>query len=127
MKVTLNKSGLKPGESAIINLYRKNDVQQSDKPDFQVVMTGNAEGTMVSKTVYIEPGTWTVLESDWSWAYNAAVAEGTPDTEKATVLGRPAIIRTLIDDNSNRVFSFVNAPKENTPPPAEDLKPNEIH
>lgn len=127
VKVTLNKSGLKPGESAIINLYRKDDVQQSDKPDFQVVMTGNAEGTTVSKTVYIEPGTWTVLESDWSWAYNAAVAEGTPDAEKATVLGRPAIIRTLIDDNSNRVFSFVNTPKENTPPHAEDLKPNEIH
>ncbi len=125
LEVTLNKSGLKPGESAIINLYRKNDVQQSDKPQYQVVLTGNAEGTTVSRKVYLQPGAWTVLESDWSWAYNASVAENTPDA--ATVLGRPAIIRTLIDDKSNRVFSFVNAPKENTPPHAEDLKPNEIH
>ncbi|MGM9847644.1 MAG: hypothetical protein ACI31F_06805 [Muribaculaceae bacterium] len=127
VEVTLKKSGLKPGESAIINLYRKNDVQQSDKPQYQVVLTGNAEGTTVSRKVYLQPGAWTVLESDWSWAYNAAVAEDTPEAEKATVLGRPAIIRTLIDDSSNRVFSFVNAPKENTPPHAEDLKPNEIH
>lgn len=121
VEVTVEKSGLKRGDSAIINLYRKDKVQQTDKPYFQVVLTGNAEGTAVSRKLYLEPGTWTVLETDWSWAYTAAVKEGT--TGATTVLNRPAIVRTLVDENSDRTFSFTNTP-QTTAPHAEGVKEN---
>ncbi|MGM9843965.1 MAG: hypothetical protein ACI30S_07080 [Muribaculaceae bacterium] len=123
VEVTVEKSGLKPGDSAIISLYRKDNVQQSDKPYFHVVLTGNGEGTAVSRKLYLEPGTWTVLETDWSWAYTAAVKEGT--TDATTVLNRPAIVRTLVDDSSDRTFSFTNTP-QTTAPHAEGVKENEF-
>lgn len=65
--ITIQKSGLKEGDSAIFRIAK------SDTPDVAfrtIILTGNAEGTPVSKKVALNSGTWIVTETDWSWSYN---------------------------------------------------------
>ena len=85
----------------------------------QVLLTGTAESS-VARTVLLEPGDWTVVETEWSWAY-------TPGETKQTKTLTTVAPEGVSDLDAYNTFSFSNTPKENTPPHAEDLKHNEIH
>ena len=118
--VDVKKSGLKEGESAIFNIYSTKNVTDSSTPYMQIVLTGNAEGSEVSRKIALTPGDWTVMETGWSWTYTGKSASN----EK--VLGNPAIMRTLTDNPSaaERIFSFTNTKNESVPN-AEKVKVND--
>ena len=118
--VDVKKSGLKEGESAIFNIYSTKDVTASSTPYMQIVLTGNAAGSEVSRKIALTPGDWTVMETGWSWTYTGTSASN------ETVLGNPAIKRTIRDNPSNaeRIFSFTNT-KNTSVPNAEKVKVND--
>lgn len=118
---TLKKSGLKKGETTIINIYR-GDISTMDgaKPYAQVPLTGDENGN-AERTILLQPGKWTVVESTWSWTYKGtATGEGVK-----TVDGQPAMTRELIEtsDLNLRTFSFTNE-KQKSAPNAESIKKN---
>lgn len=96
--ITVEKKGLKEGESAIFTIARK---ETPGTPFRTVILTGNASGTPVSKKVALNSGTWIVSESDWSWSY---------DPKGSKSIERP-IKYTSTDDEL--VFSFENAKNTN--------------
>ena len=118
--VDIKKSGLKEGESAIFNIYSTKDVTASSTPYMQIVLTGNAAGSEVSRKIALTPGDWTVMETGWSWTYTGMSASD------ETVLGNPAIKRTIPDNPSaaDRIFSFANT-KKTSVPNAEKVKVND--
>ncbi|MGN0236565.1 MAG: hypothetical protein ACI4AK_00505 [Lepagella sp.] len=101
---TIEKEGLKKGESAIFEVKRAGD----SSTYCRVILTGvDDAGTMVSRRVALIPGDWKVCESAWSWAYTADRAEQT---------------LTIKEGNPN-TFSFKNT--DNTDiPRGEDVKTN---
>lgn len=95
--VTITKSGLKAGESAVFQMY------QEDSPDniYQVIaLTGKADGSVVSSRVALYSGKWTVRETDWSWAYK-------PD--------KKSITKTITSNSVDNVFSFTNTEDKTAP------------
>lgn len=95
--VTISKSGLKAGESAVFQMY------QEDSPDniYQVIaLTGKADGSVVSSRVALYSGKWTVRETDWSWAYK-------PD--------KKSITKTITSNSVDNVFSFTNTEDKTAP------------
>ena len=86
----------------------------------QIVLTGNAAGSEVSRKIALTPGDWTVMETGWSWTYTGTSASN------ETVLGNPAIKRKIDDNPSNaeRIFSFTNT-KNTSVPNAEKVKVND--
>lgn len=84
--ITITRYGLKHGESAIYHL-RKNDAN-----DFQVILTGNSEGTPITKKVAVTAGDWTVTETSWTWAYQSdarSITRAVPDPEPVDGIDRP--------------------------------------
>ena len=128
LPIVIKKKGLKVGESAIINLYRK-DISDltSETPYMQVSITNKTttDGAEVSRTVYVSPGNWTLVESTWGWSYS-----GTAEGEGATTIkGCPAIKRNnLISSSSEeaRTFIFVNTKKDTNIKHDENIKTNKI-
>lgn len=95
--VTITKSGLKAGESAVFQMY------QEDSPYniYQVIaLTGKADGSVVSSRVALYSGKWTVRETDWSWAYK-------PD--------KKSITKTITSNSVDNVFSFTNTEDKTAP------------
>ena len=95
--ITISKSGLQEGDSAIFTISRS---ESQDTPFRTVILTGNAEGTPVSRTVAVNTGIWVVKETDWSWAY-------TPQTRSYT----REIKSTSTEEE--RLFSFSNTADNN--------------
>lgn len=128
LPIVIKKKGLKVGETAIINLYRK-DISDltSETPYMQVSITNKTttDGAEVSRTVYVSPGNWTLVESTWGWSYS-----GTAEGEGATTIkGCPAIKRNnLISSSSEeaRTFIFVNTKKDTNIKHDENIKTNII-
>lgn len=118
---TLEKKGLKEGETTIINIYRGDKSTMGANPYVQVPLTGDKDGS-AKRTILLQPGTWTVVESTWSWTY-----KGTAEGEGVTdVNGQPAITRVLdgTEAESLRRFSFTNE-KQKSAPNAESIKTND--
>lgn len=95
---TITKTGLKIGESAIFNVYRK--VDDAYTPWGTVLLTGNGNET-ISKDIAILTGNWKVVESNWSWGYDLTI----PTTERS-------IIKEITDTEVPITFDFTNTPKE---------------
>lgn len=118
------KSGLKAGETAIMNIYEGNISSMSGAtPYAQVALTGDSEGN-AQRQILLRPGTWTVVESKWSWSYKGT-AEG---TGAKTVDSLPAITRIIEADydENTRTFSFKNT-KTDTEHNAEECVKNKIN
>lgn len=120
----IKKSGLKPGETAIMNIYEGNITSMSEKKPFaQIALKGDENGT-AQKQILLHPGTWTVVESKWSWSYTGtATGEGAK-----TIDSQPAITRTNLTESSSvdlRTFSFSNT-KTDTEHNAEECVKNKI-
>lgn len=118
---TLEKKGLKEGETTIINIYRGDKSTMGANPYVQVPLTGDKDGS-AKRTILLQPGTWTVVESTWSWTYKGtATGDGVIE-----VNGQPAITRELdgTEDESLHTFSFTNE-KQKSAPNAESIKKND--
>lgn len=106
IKIKITKEGMKEGESAIFN------IKNGDTQYMQVQLTCDSNGK-AERWVVLTPGTWTIEETSWSWAY-------TP--------GTASITKQLSDNSSesDRTFAFTNTAKPGTVSHAEGVKVNEI-
>lgn len=105
--VTVKKTGLKKGQSAIFQLTKQGD----SKPYITVILTGKDDsGTAVQRSVALFAGTWTVKETNWSWAYSSDVTEITHSFTKQSDAGT--------------LYEFVNTPRSDTPQHNESIKVN---
>ena len=108
--ITLRKTGLKKGESAIFNITKQGDT----KPYMTVLLTGvDDDGRAVERLISLFAGTWTVKETNWSWAYHSAVTELTKTFTKQS--------------DEETLFVFENTPKDGAPQHSESIKVNEFH
>lgn len=107
--ITVEKHGLKEGDSAIFTLTRSDS--QSDIPFRTIILTGNSTNTPVSKTIAISSGVWTVKETDWSWSYTS---------ENKTITREISSTST----EQEKLFSFTNASKSDAVLHDEDIVVN---
>ena len=108
--ITLRKTGLKKGESAIFNITKQGDT----KPYMTVLLTGvDDDGRAVERLISLFAGTWTVKETNWSWAYHSAVTELTKTFTKQS--------------DKETLFVFENTSKDGAPQHSESIKVNEFH
>lgn len=103
--LTITKSGLSAGESAIFT------VTDGASNTFKIVLTATSSSS-VSKTIYDLPaGTWTVTEDmNWAWAYN-----NTSNSQNVTIAA-----------GESKTLNFANTAKTQTPAHAEGSKNNSI-
>lgn len=123
----IKKSGMNNGETAIIDIYEGElTTTEGRTPLYRVALTADGTGT-AEKHILLHPGTWTVIESKWSWTYNGT-AQSAQSNDVRTISGQPAIVRSLIDtsEESVRTFTFTNAKKANVTPNAESIYKNEF-
>ena len=124
--VKIIKKGLYAGETAIINFYHKVVGNgNTEEPYMQMVILNDTgvDGATITKEVNLRPGTWTLVESNWSWSYSGE-AEG---LGKTTIDGQAAIVReNLLDTSSEeeRTFTFTNHKTNSTSPAKESIKTN---
>lgn len=91
--LTVTKSGLKAGDSALFTVSNGSETRK-------IVIAGNSAGTAVSKTLYVDAGTWTVTEDmTWSWAY-----ANSSSSQQVTVA-----------DGDHKTVTFENTAKTMTP------------
>lgn len=104
---TIEKSGMKIGDSALIDLIRVGDTT----PYCTVLLKGVDEaGTTVSQQIALYPGKWKAVESPWSWTYTATKAE---------------ITQTIVEGGENK-FVFENTSSSTTVPHGENSVTNEL-
>lgn len=124
--VKIIKKGLYAGETAIINFYHKVVGNgNTEEPYMQMVILNDTgvDGAEITKKVNLRPGTWTLVESNWSWSYSGE-AEG---PGKTTIDGQAAIVRENLLDTSTdeeRTFTFNNHKTNTTNPAKESIKTN---
>ncbi|MGN1173790.1 MAG: hypothetical protein ACI4SO_08375 [Muribaculaceae bacterium] len=103
---TIEKTGLRKGESAIFDVINTGD----GKKYYSVVLTGTDDaGSKVQRRVGLFPGEWKVVETPWSWTYSGTVEDNT-------------ITKTITE---GAVFSFTNE-KQKSAPHSESSKVNEF-
>lgn len=123
----IKKTGMNKDETAIIDIYEGELTSIEGKtPLYRVALTGDDSGD-AEKHILLHPGTWTVVESKWSWTY-AGTAQSVVSNDVRTIGGQPAIVRSLIDtsEESVRTFTFTNTKKANITPNAESIQKNQF-
>ena len=115
--VTIEKTGLKKGDTSIFNIYNNKDATGDPYMRVAITNTDGDESSTLSKIVALTPGDWTVKETNWSYTY------GTTD-------GVTQIHHELKSDEvtsgKKYVYSFKNKAKDNQPPHAEGYVQNEL-
>lgn len=113
---TIKKTGLKEGESAIFNVYRKVDDEYT--PWSTVLLTGKKDVSEVSKEIIILSGDWKVVENNWSWGYDLT----TPNNNERSIVIENITSGT---EAADKTFHFTNTPKKIDPVKYdEDIKVN---
>jgi len=112
---TILKTGLKEGESAIFEVYKKMS-DESYAYNTTILLTGQKGQTSVSKEFTVSEGFWKVVETNWSWGY---------DLTNPTSPER-SIIKEITDtEGTDKTFYFINTAKEIPPVKYdEDIKVN---
>lgn len=111
--ITIRKSGMLPGESAIFEVTATGTGYSKT---YTVAMTANEAGEMKDAVIMRVPIvtnpnaeangedldwiSYTVKETSWSWAYTS---------------DQPSITRTMTNDPATHLFEFKNTPKSETP------------
>lgn len=120
--ITISKTGLEKGESAIFDVYRINDDGSSEKL-YTVSLTGidkvaeslfgdnSIVGSCVKSLVVFDNETYRVVENSWGWTY---------DSENREITRR---IR-YDDPVENKTFKFHNVKKTDVPKHAESVVRN---
>ena len=115
IRLTIQKTGLKPGESASFTIQRKLAGSTEEYADFTTfVLTGNETATDIPEVrlINLDPSYhYRVKETGWSWAYENADPTAYPSTEDLT-LGNPIV--------------FENTPETDTPKHAEAKAVNKM-
>ena len=96
--VTIMRSGLAAGESAIYRLT-KTDGGTS----FSIIITGDGSDS-ISKKVAVTAGTWSITETDWSYAYDLTITDENVQDDGKT-------ITKDISDEEDRQFIFAGSRK----------------
>ena len=110
--ITLTKEGMKEGENAIFKIYRVNNGTETE---YMTVLLSekdrNAQNLLSREIILEDIGTWKIVETGWSWAYDA---------------NAQAITRELNEQSTenDRIFHFSNTEKEDNPIHAEDIVVN---
>ncbi|MCQ2163620.1 MAG: VWA domain-containing protein [Bacteroidales bacterium] len=113
--ITIRKSGMLPGESAIFEVTATNEAGTYTKT-YTVAMTANESGEMKDAVIMKVPIVtnpnaeangeeldwikYTVKETSWSWAYTS---------------DQTSITKTMTNDPATHLFEFKNTPKSETP------------
>ena len=108
--VTLQRTGLQAGESAIYRIFRIDNGVPSVYSE--VLLTGSAGAPLQSKRVALYSGKWRVEETLWTWTYVP------PAAIERDITGST--------DAQNKVFSFAAAKKDSMPEHAEDVVVNDF-
>ena len=108
--VTLQRTGLQAGESAIYRIFRIDDGVPSVYSE--VLLTGSAGAPVQSKRVALYSGKWRVEETPWTWTYVP------PAAIERDITGST--------DAQDKVFSFGAAKKDSMPLHAEDIVVNDF-
>ena len=108
--VTLQRTGLQAGESAIYRIFRIDDGVPSVYSE--VLLTGSAGVPLQSKRVALYSGKWRVEETLWTWTYIP------PAAIERDITGST--------DAQDKVFSFTAAKKDSMPEHAEDVVVNDF-
>lgn len=111
------KKGLKAGESAIFNVKKVGD--DATVPPVVLVATQGESGDAMAILKIQEPGTYTVEETAWSWAYTV---KGESSISKYV----PAATEVTVSGYTGTVFEFTNEPKLSAPAHGEDNRNNEF-
>lgn len=115
--VTIEKSGLKRGDTSIFNIYSNKDATGDPYMSIAITNTDGDESTTLSKIVALTPGDWTVKETNWSYTYNA--------TDGVTQIYNE-LKSDEVASGKKYVYSFKNKAKDNQPPHAESNVQNEL-
>lgn len=124
--ITIRKSGMLPGESAIFEVTATGT---GCSKTYTVAMTANEAGEMKDAVIMRVPIvtnpnaeaagealdyiTYTVKETTWSWAYDSA-AQACQETANETVTAN-SITRVMTNSEKTHLFEFKNTPKSETP------------
>lgn len=96
--VTITRSGLAAGESAI---YRLSKIDGGTS--FSIIITGDGSDS-ISKKVAVTAGTWSITETDWSYAYDLTITDENVQDDGKT-------ITKDISDEEDRQFIFAGSRK----------------
>ena len=115
--VTIEKTGLKKGDTAIFDIYGNKDASGDPYMRIAITNTDGDEDTTLNKIVALTPGAWTVKETKWSYTYNA--------TDGVTQIYNE-LKTDEVASGKKYVYSFKNKAKDNQPPHAESNVQNEL-
>ncbi|MGM9833107.1 MAG: hypothetical protein ACI31A_05400 [Candidatus Limisoma sp.] len=115
--VTVEKTGLKKGDTSIFNIYSNKDASGIPYMSIAITNTDGDESTTLSKIVALTPGDWTVKETNWSYTYGASDGVTQIHHELKT---------DEVANGTTYVYSFKNKAKDNQPPHAESNVQNEL-
>lgn len=115
--VTIEKTGLKKGDTAIFDIYGNKDASGNPYMRVAITNTDGDENTTLNKIVALTPGAWTVKETNWSYTYNA--------TDNVTQIYNE-LKTDEVASGKKYVYSFKNKAKDNQPPHAESNVQNEL-
>lgn len=114
--ITITKTGMQSGECAIFKIYK---VEDGSEREYMTLLLSDQDlqpdGLTRSKQIALDSdGTWKIVETDWSWAY---------DSDGSKVITRELNAGTTA---ANRIFTFSNTPKDDAPIHSESLKVNQM-
>ncbi|MBQ8366152.1 MAG: hypothetical protein IJX40_00260 [Alistipes sp.] len=112
----ITKTGMQSGECAIFKIYK---VEDGSEREYMTLLLSDQDlqpdGLTRSKQIALDSdGTWKIVETDWSWAYNS---DGSKVITRELNAGTTA---------ANRIFTFSNTPKDDAPIHSESLKVNQM-
>lgn len=109
--ITLQKTGLKAGESAIFRVFRVDGDELSVYSE--VLLTGKDGQDVQSKRVALYSGTWKITEIPWTWSYDIE-----PVSYERNITGATAA--------EDKIFVFTGVKKVSAPLHAEDIVTNDF-
>ena len=109
--ITLQKTGLKAGESAIFRVLRVDNGVSSVYSE--VLLTGKDGQDVQSKRVALYSGTWKITEIPWTWSYDIE-----PVSYERNITGATAA--------EDKIFVFTGVKKVSVPLHAEDIVTNDF-
>ena len=120
--LVIKKTGMKPGESEVFYVYEGTDT--SVKPLYTVIVKEGADGIGHAVLVRLEPGTYTVKESSWNWAYDDDVTSITETVDLSTESETEFVLPGGNKKVKGTHFYFEGLENESSPLHGEDSQNN---
>lgn len=120
--LVIKKTGMKPGESEVFYVYEGTDT--SVKPLYTVIVKEGADGIGHAVLVRLKPGTYTVKESSWNWAYDDDVTSITETVDLSTESETEFVLPGGNKKVKGTHFYFEGLENESSPLHGEDSQNN---